>query len=257
MTILFFSATGNCLSVAKHFDGELKSIPQLERAGEYEIQDDAIGIIAPVYNFTMPLLVRRYLKKAKLKADYVFGILTYGNMCGGAAGSLVKVLQDNGNRIDYAACLKMVDTFLPIFKVESQLKGLPKKNVESHFADIKRDIDNRVQKLPRISSFQSFATKVWGGAKMESEKGINGINHTDEKFSVTDRCNACGTCESVCPVSNITVDGKPVFLHHCESCFACISHCPKGAIQLKGQRSEARYRNSDVTLKELIKANGR
>ncbi len=45
MTILFFSAAGNSLSAAKHLCGEIKSIPQLERAGEYVIEDDVAGVV--------------------------------------------------------------------------------------------------------------------------------------------------------------------------------------------------------------------
>jgi len=65
MTILFFSATGNSLYVAKTLGDETKSIPQLERTGIYEIEDHVIGIVSPVYILNLPLLVQRYLKKAK------------------------------------------------------------------------------------------------------------------------------------------------------------------------------------------------
>jgi ferredoxin len=256
MTILFFSATGNCLSVAKSIGGELKSIPQLERAGEYETEDDVIGIISPVYNFTLPLLVRRYLSNAKLKADYIFGVMTYGNISGAAADMLVKALKANVNRIDYTAYLRMVDTYLPVFNMEKQIAGLPKKDVDTHLVGIKRDIENRVCKLQRRNLFWQAASAVWGNRAMESAKGINAINHTDEKFIINKKCNACGTCARVCPVSNINAEGKPIFRHHCESCLACIHNCPARAIQLIGQRSEARFRNGSVTLKELIRANG-
>ncbi len=255
MTILFFSATGNCLSVAKSFGGSLKSIPQLERAGEYEIEDDAIGIISPVYNFTLPLIVKRYLLKVKLKADYIFSIMTYGNKSAAAADSLVKVLNANGNRIDYIAYLLMVDTYLPVFRIEKQVAKLPKKNVDVHLADIKRDIENRVHKLAYKNVFWRMFSAVWGHRTMESEKGVSAINHTDTRFTITGKCIACGMCARICPVSNITAGSKPEFHHHCESCFACIHNCPKEAIQLKSQKSKARYRNSGVTLKELIKAN--
>jgi len=243
--------------VAKSFGGNLRSIPQLKRAGEYEISDDVIGIVSPVYNFTLPLLVRRYLEKVKLKADYVFGIMTYGNISGAAADRLVKVLNANGNHIDYTAYLLMVDTYLPVFRIEKQTAKLPAKNVDANFAAIKRDVENRVSRLTHKNIFWRMASAVWGGKTMESEKGINSINHTDEKFTVTEKCNACGTCALMCPVSNITIENKPVFLHHCESCFACVHNCPKGAIQLKSQRSEERFRNGSITLKELIKVNGR
>lgn len=223
--------------------------------GEYEIEDDVIGIISPVYYFTMPLLVKRYLVKAKLKAGYVFGILTYGSMSGTAADRLVKILKANGNHIDYIAGLRMADNYLPNFDMENQIAGLPKKNVEARLAAIKQDIAGRMHRIPRKNPLLNIISPLWA-AKMESEKGIGNINRTDEKFIVNEKCNACRTCARICPVSNITVEGKPIFQHHCESCFACIHNCPSKAIQMKGQRSEARFRNGSVTLKELIEANG-
>lgn len=256
MTILFFSATGNSLWAAKYIGGELKSIPQLERAGEYEIADDVIGIISPVYNLTLPLLVSRYLTKAKLKAGYIFGVLTYGFMSGVAAGKLVKALKANGNAIHYTACLKMVDNYLPGFRMESQTAGLPGKQVDANAASIKRDIENRLHRIPRINPIWRMISPIWN-RKMELGKGMRAINNNDRKFSVTGQCIGCGTCARVCPVSNITVKGRPEFHHRCESCFACIHNCPKRAIQLKDQRSEARFRNANVALKELIEANGR
>lgn len=257
MIVLFFSATGNCLSVAKSFGGKMMSIPQLERAGKYEISDDVIGIVSPVYFLNLPLIVRRYLKKATLKAGYVFGVLTYGLLSGNAEYKLAEVLEANGGRLDYAAGLKMVDNYLPNFDMEKQLAGLPGKNVDAHLAAIKRDIESRRYKAPHNSLVWRMIAALLGYGKAESEKGIAAVNRTDETFVVGERCNACGTCALMCPVSNITVESRPEFHHNCESCFACVHNCPQGAIQLKRQKSEARFRNANVTLKELIKANGR
>ena len=76
MTILYFSATGNCLSVAKKLGGNLLSIPQLVKHEQYEIEDDVIGVICPTYCADAPRMVQQYLAKAKLKADYTFMICT-------------------------------------------------------------------------------------------------------------------------------------------------------------------------------------
>lgn len=270
MTILYFSATGNSLSTAKYIgDSEdmhkacgptgtpqLKSIPRLERAGEYETEDDVIGIVSPVYFLALPLLVRRYLSKAKLKGGYVFSVLTYGSFSGNATDKLVKVLQSNGNAIHYAATLKMVDNYLPCFKVENQLAGLPRKNVDSKLAEIKNDIARRRHNLPHTNVLLNVISTILS-TKMETQRGMAAIKNTDKAFYVNESCNGCGICELVCPVSNIGVESRPIFRHHCESCFACIHNCTAHAIQLKCQRSEARFRNENVTLNELIAANGR
>jgi len=254
MTILFFSATGNGLYVAKTFGDEIKSIPQLERTGTYEIEDDVIGIVSPVYGFTLPLLVQRYLKKAKLKADYVFGVLTYGGRSGAATNQLLKALEANGNKLHYAADLLMMDNFLPGFKMEDEIAKLPKKDIDTHLAKIRWDIESRKQSIPRKNVFLCMTSTIVSSL-MGSKRGTHWINNTDRAFSVTDKCISCRTCARVCPVSNILVENKPMFLHHCEWCLACIQNCPTGAIQMKNQRSEARFRNENVTLKELIAAN--
>ena len=49
MKTLYFSSTGNCLYVAKCLGGECLSIPKLIKQGIYEIKDDVVGIVFPVY----------------------------------------------------------------------------------------------------------------------------------------------------------------------------------------------------------------
>ncbi len=254
MTILYFSATGNCLSVAKTIGGTLHSIPQLARDNVQVIEDDCIGIVAPVYAFGLPRPVAAYLATVTLKATYIFGVLTYGNSAGGASIELQKVLVSNGNRLDFAKDVLMVDNYLPIFKVENQLAKLPKKNIEGQLTELCQQIAARQKGLPPknplIKMITGFMSKGRGTAE-----GQAAIHNTDTGFSITDACVSCGICAKVCPANNITVQTKPVFSHRCESCFACIHNCPKTAIQLKGQKSTARFRNPNVTVQELMQAN--
>ena len=64
-----------------------------------------------------------------------------------------------------------------------------------------------------------------------------------KKFRATEKCVACGLCEKVCPLKNITLtDGRPVWGDHCTHCMACISRCPKRAIEYgKGTERRGRY----------------
>ena len=64
MTICYFSATGNCLYVARRIGGTLLSIPQLMRQETIEIKDDAVGVVCPVYNAEMPMMVRTFIRYA-------------------------------------------------------------------------------------------------------------------------------------------------------------------------------------------------
>ena len=61
MKILYFTGTGNCLSVAKRFEAERLSIPKLIKNNVYEIEDDVVGIIYPVYAISIPDMVKKYI----------------------------------------------------------------------------------------------------------------------------------------------------------------------------------------------------
>ncbi len=49
MKTLYFTGTGNCLHVARQIGGELLSIPKLMKEEVIEIEDDAVGIVCPIY----------------------------------------------------------------------------------------------------------------------------------------------------------------------------------------------------------------
>ncbi len=78
MTICYFTASGNCLYVARRIGGTLLSIPQLMRQEKIEIVDDAVGIVCPVYAVELPFMIVDFMKKADIKTDYFFFILTCG-----------------------------------------------------------------------------------------------------------------------------------------------------------------------------------
>ena len=49
---------------------------------------------------------------------------------------------------------------------------------------------------------------------------------------ITDKCTACGTCVSECPVEAISA-GDPIYIidaEKCIDCGACVSACPTEAI---------------------------
>ena len=72
MIVCYFTATGNCLYIARRIGGTLLPIPQLMRQDRIEVCDDAVGIIAPVYAGEMPMVVKTFLSRAEIKTDYFF-----------------------------------------------------------------------------------------------------------------------------------------------------------------------------------------
>ena len=78
MKLLYYTTTGNNLYIAKQLGGELLSIPQLMKNEEFDIEDDVVGIIFPVFFATSPKTLREFLQKADIKSDYLFLITSYG-----------------------------------------------------------------------------------------------------------------------------------------------------------------------------------
>ena len=251
MKVLYFTGTGNCLSVAKRFDAELLSIPQMIKNNIYEIEDDVVGIVYPVYAISIPDIVRKYLSKCKIKANYVFVIATYGFTDCGALHEMKKLLETSGNKADYYASLLMVDNYLPLFDIETQMAKLKEKNIENNLNKIVEEVNARTTKEEICSWFNKIASSIGYSVVKQIEK------YTPKMFYVNNKCICCGICKKVCPVSNITQEekDKPIFGNNCESCLACIHNCSKNAIHIKTQRSEKRFRNSNVSLNEIIESN--
>ena len=79
-----------------------------------------------------------------------------------------------------------------------------------------------------------------------------------------DKCVECMTCEKVCPHKNFSLGNDGLqFAGKCEYCLACVHACPQKALTLKsnwpgapGERNpDARYRNPNVSLMDIIKSN--
>lgn len=110
--ILYFTGTGNCLYIARQLAGkhaELLSIPQLMKQGRYEFEADEIGIVYPIYGHMPPYMVRQFIRKAKLQAEYKFAVLTYGARKCDAVEIWDDISRKAGNVFDYINTIVMVD----------------------------------------------------------------------------------------------------------------------------------------------------
>ena len=114
--ILYFTATGNCLYIARQLaesEEQLLSIPQMMKQKRYEFEADEIGIVYPIYGHMPPNMVRNFIKKASLKAKYKFAVLTYGARKCDAVEIWDGISRAAGNVFTYIATIMMVDNWLP------------------------------------------------------------------------------------------------------------------------------------------------
>lgn len=265
--ILYFTGTGNCLYVARQLGGEsakLLSIPQLMKQDDIEIEADEIGIVYPVYGHMPPNMVRRFINKAKLKADYKFAVLTYGNRKCNAVEIWDQISRDAGVKFDYISTLIMVDNWLPNFDMNEQI--LIDKHIPENLERISADISDRKHWHEPVSEeereqHQGFLDR----SGIDPDTGF--ILQSEKYFTVTDACIGCGACVAVCPKGNYKLTSQGVTTEgSCEFCFACIQNCPQKAIQFvknetdpllrNGEKNpNARYRNEHVSLMDIKLAN--
>lgn len=251
MTICYFTASGNCLYVARRIGGNLLSIPKLMRQDEITIEDDVVGIVAPCYAAEMPVMVREFIRKADIRTDYFFFIYTYGMGYGEAFAHVKLECEAKGLKLSYINAVQMVDNYLPIFKMQDQINTLPQKNVEGHLEKIITDIQKRKEIEIKINALTRMQMSMY--SKRLAKPILR--KDTAREYIVTSDCIKCGICAKVCPADNIKVTDKVEFLDKCEVCYACLHNCPKNAIHLQKEASPVRFRNEYVTIEDIIEAN--
>lgn len=265
--ILYFTGTGNCLYVARQLAGdgaELLSIPQMVKHGKYEFEADEIGIVYPIYGHMPPYMVRQFIQKAKLKADYKFAVLTYGARKCDAVEIWDGISRKAGNNFHYISTLVMVDNWLPNFDMNEQIKM--DKHIPENLQKITADLEHRRHWHEPVTEeerqqHQGFMVR----SGLDPEVGF--LMKSEKYFTVTDACIDCGICTYVCPRGNYELTSKGVrTTGDCEFCFACIQNCPQRAIQFAKQKDgsfpdgteknpNARYRNEHISLMDLKLAN--
>lgn len=252
MTIFYFTSTGNSLAIAKRIGGKLIAIPQVIDFDNLEYEDDVIGLIFPIYSLRPPKMVREFLKRVKLNAKYTFAIGTFGNMAGAAMTNLQQENEELGFKFDYVDSILMVDNYLPIFEINKQIEKIPEKKIEENINRILSNIKKEVHNNSKSSISTKLLTKAIEKFDNHASNGLQA-----KKFVVDNKCTLCGVCSKVCPSGNIVVSDKVQFNNKCEGCLGCVNLCPQNAMHLKNEKSDKRWINPEVSLKELIEANNR
>ncbi|MDE6733478.1 MAG: EFR1 family ferrodoxin [Oscillospiraceae bacterium] len=246
--IFCFSGTGNSLYAARKIAAEIDAEVCNMRTPA-DCDDDVIGFVFPTYFWGLPRSVDSFLDNLVItnKSAYIFSVTVYGGFSSGVNGAVDKLLKKQGLKLSYGAKVRMVENYLPGFKVNDSDELW--KRSDSALDAIILDLKNRVRK-------SAGAYTVFNKIAQKAYPANNG--NCAENFTVNG-CKSCGLCEKVCPNGNITLEnGAPKFGGKCDLCLGCLNVCPADAIDFgKSTRGKKRYKNRRITAQELVEFNSK
>jgi ferredoxin len=254
--LFYFSGTGNSLRVAQLLAKELGnsmliSIPNLK--DKIELTDvNVVGIIFPIYAWTMPKIVHDFLKNltaAKMQDCYYFIVCTMKSQSGIAIEQIRTMFNDSGLKLSASYEVLMPGNAILAYDIDDigtiqNIIAKADQQVNKIANDVKSLLVNKHTKtsIPKYAYF-----KIMGSI---------GLSMTpDKKYRTNSNCNGCGICKKICPSCNIEIEnGKPLWLKkRCEYCMACIHWCPQQAIQCgKITIDRKRYHHPNVKVNEMI-----
>jgi ferredoxin len=254
--IFYFSGTGNSLRVAQLLTNELgnsMAIPIPSTKNGIDLNDvDVVGIIFPIYAWTMPRMVRDFLKKLtaiKKQNCYYFAVCTMKSQSGIAIEQIQTMFNDAGLKLSASYEVAMPGNAILAYDIEDiePLKNII-SNADHQIVQIADDIKYlRVNAHPKTPILRYAFVNIMGSI---------GLSMTpDKKYRTNGNCNGCGICKSLCPSCNIEIENKkPLWLKkNCEYCMACIHWCPHQAIQCGNITvNRKRYHHPSVTVKEMV-----
>ena len=236
--ILWYSGCGNSRFVADTLahglnDDNMVFIPEAARMGttlEFG-PDDVLGIVFPVYSWSVPKLVSEFLHTAPIKGKpaYIFAAVTCGDETGLTVKHLMKDLAKQNLTLDAFFSFQMPETYinLPGFKLDTP------ENAQRKISVAESSLPETVT-LIRQRAKGNFDRLKGGSAFLKSnilKPLFYALLITDRKFRVSDDCIGCGICARNCPLQNITIEnGRPRWNGHCTNCMSCYHRCPKNAI---------------------------
>ena len=253
--IFYFSGTGNSKWIAEQFarvlDDTLVFIPEALRHGQFEFSldmDERIGFIFPIYSWGPPAIVLHFIQQLSLlgyQRQYMYFICSCGDDVGLTQQVFEKTVSMKGWSCNAGYSVIMPNSYvlLPGFDVDSQeVEARKLENAKRMVPELVSKIGQRKEEFSLIEGSVPFVkTRI-------IRPLFNRYQMSPKKFYATDACIGCKCCEKVCPIGNVSVNGKkPEWGMECTACLACYHVCPQQALQYGNRtKKKGQYYYIDV-----------
>jgi len=272
--IYYFSGTGNTFYVAKELqkriiDSKLIPIVSLLKQEIIEIHGETVGFVSPLHGMTVPIPVKIFLKKIKLKSvEYIFSIATRGGTKCFAFKKINQILKRNRKCLDSTFILTMINND-PKFKVYeipiSENISKVESKIQTRLDSISKIIINKERYKEKDSDYIDFPFIKPVNYLLERLVLLGmfwaDVSHTNNYFYADSKCTGCGICEKVCLSQKIKmINKKPVWQKNvkCYLCYTCLNYCPEQAVQIKSKiymksytDKNGRYPHPFATIKDI------
>lgn len=260
-SITFFSGTGNTRHACGLLGGalersgwhlRLREIAPPRRGAANDRPDEAppgLAVFAfPVFAFSVPHIVRRYLRGLPAADGTPAAILAvFGDdfagpptarrrvsgFEGGALEAAARLLERRGYRVLTTRGIGFPASFTQFSPPPGEEEcRLILADAEAAVASAAADLGAGRHERKR----RGTATRIWTGA-IVALFALVGRRVLGKAYIADGRCTSCGWCERACPAGTIRMRGAlgrrqfPRWGWGCEACQRCINGCPEKAIQ--------------------------
>ena len=260
-TIYYYSATGNCLVIARAIaralgDAEILPVARYRAEGASP-KTGRVGIIFPIHAWGPPRTVKEFVQKLDMSGvRYTFAIASCGGTAAGTLPKLRKAIRRNGGELHAGFVVRSQGYMAtdaganPMIETVRRFSGRLFPMAEERLDEIIQAIRDEKKVRPERNAL--IGRKLGDFFHSKAEAQFTGM---DRAYRVSESCKACGTCARICPRGNIALEsGKPAWHHDCEFCGACGAWCPNNAIGFAGAPSAPRRHNPQVTAADLMRA---
>ncbi|MBR1786465.1 MAG: EFR1 family ferrodoxin [Paludibacteraceae bacterium] len=253
--ILYFSGTGNCLSIARQIaENTSEQVMTFYEATKLDLsRHSVVGLVYPSYYFNAPTPVVELTKQLTISPDaYVFIVVPCGAQTGNSVWSVEQILKHKGIKVAYCNKIRVPDCSAIGFGRNPNDQKWKFNKYAQRLQTIIKDIKER----RHSKHFGAWGIAGWFCSLTWMKRYTKPLLQPQVN---TRKCIGCNTCVSICPQNNISIADLPqnkfAFIgDNCAQCLRCVHFCPKQAIEIAGKPTpkEHQYHNPDVKLKNLL-----